>query len=829
MKKLLTVLVIVGITFQAAAQTPGIATPGTAGSKVLLPNGWSLTPAGHSLPLGDLPLNIAVSSSRRYLAVTNNGQSTQTLQLIDAVREQILDSIIIPKSWLGLSFSADEKYLYASGGNDNRILKYAVHPTAGPGQPGLELVDSFLLGKKWPQKISPTGIAIDDKRRILYVVTKDNNSLYLIDLATRSILQRLDLGGEAYTCLLSKDKKELYITCWGCDRLLTFDTEKRIFTGDGIPVGDNPNDMCISKDGRWLFVANANDNSVSVIDIRNKKVLETLNAALYPNSLPGSTTNALALSTDEKTLYVANADNNCLAVFDVAHPGAGTSKGFIPVGWYPTAVQVIGNKIWVANGKGFSSMANPGGPNPMARRQEVNYQGGDLKKAQPVQYIAGLFKGTLSIIPEPDEKELGNYSAQVYQNTPYTKAGELAAAGEAGNPVPMKVGDKSPIKYVFYFIKENRTYDQVLGDVREGNGDSSLVLFGERITPNQHALVNQFALLDNFYVNAEVSADGHNWSMGAYATDYLEKTWPTSYGGRGGEYDAEGNRAVANNKGGFIWDDCQRAGVSYRSYGEFGKDGKPNVKDGKPNPLIRALEGHYCAGFTGWDLSVWDSTRFSQWKTDFDSLMTAGALPQLNVIRIGNDHTAGLRRGQPTPFAYVADNDLAVGEFVEYLSKSSIWKESVVLILEDDAQNGPDHVDAHRSPVYIAGGLVRHHFVDHTLYTTTSVLRTIELILGLPPMTQYDASSTAMWKCFTTEADLTPFHALSSNIDLREKNTAWNEWAKKSAGLDFAREDRVPDNLFNEILWKGIRGDNAPLPVPRRAAFVRAIKDADGD
>lgn len=829
MKKLLIGLTIIGMTFQAAAQTPGIVTPGTAGSKVLLPNGWSLTPAGHSLPLGDLPLNIAVSSSRRYLAVTNNGQSTQTLQLIDAEKEQVLDSIIIPKSWLGLSFSADEKYLYASGGNDNRILKYAVHPAAGPGQPGLELVDSFLLGKKWPEKISPAGIAIDDKRRILYVVTKDNNSLYLIDLATRAILQRLDLGGEAYTCLLSKDKKELYITCWGCDRLLTFDTEKRSFTGDGIPVGDNPNDMCMTKDGRWLFVANANDNSVSVIDIRNKKVVETLNAALYPNSLPGSTTNALALSTDEKTLYVANADNNCLSVFDVAHPGAGTSKGFIPVGWYPTAVQVIRNKIWVANGKGFSSMANPGGPNPMARRQEVNYQGGDLKKAQPVQYIAGLFKGTLSIIPEPDEKELGNYSAQVYQNTPYTKAGELETGGETGNPVPMKVGDKSPIKYVFYFIKENRTYDQVLGDVREGNGDTSLVLFGERITPNQHALVNEFALLDNFYVNAEVSADGHNWSMGAYATDYLEKTWPTSYGGRGGEYDAEGNRAVANNKGGFIWDDCQRAGVSYRSYGEFGKDGKPNVKDGKPNPLIRALQGHYCADFTGWDLSVWDTTRFSQWKTDFDSLMTAGTLPQLNVIRIGNDHTAGLRRGQPTPFAYVADNDLAVGEFVEYLSKSSIWKESVVLILEDDAQNGPDHVDAHRSPVYIAGGLVRHHFVDHTLYTTTSVLRTIELILGLPPMTQYDASSTAMWKCFTTEADLTPFHALSSNIDLREKNTAWNEWAKKSAGLDFAREDRVPDNLFNEILWKGIRGDHSPLPVPRRAAFVRAIKDADGD
>ncbi|HXB92313.1 MAG TPA: bifunctional YncE family protein/alkaline phosphatase family protein [Puia sp.] len=806
---------------RAAAQLPGsVASQTTTAAsikdsllarKVLLPNGWSLTPAGRSLPLGDLPLNIAVSPSGHLLAVTNNGQSTQTLQLIDARKEKILDSVIIPKSWLGLKFSADEKYLYASGGNDNRILKYRVD--------GLVLADSILLGKKWPEKISPAGIDIDDKRQLLYVVTKESNSLYIVDLQTKSILQKIDLGGEGYTCRLSKDRKELYITCWGCDRLLIFDTENRRFDGEGIPVGDNPNDFCLTRNGHWLFVANANDNSVSVIDVRNRKVVETLNAALYASVLSGSTTNALALSGDEKTLYVANADNNCLAVFDVHEPGSGKSKGFIPVGWYPTAVQVIGKNIWVANGKGFSSMANPYGPNPVNRRQEVNYRQGDLKKVQPVQYIAGLFKGTMSILPEPDEKTLGEYSELVYQNTPYTKEGELLATGEAGNPVPRKVGESSPIKHVFYFIKENRTYDQVLGDMKEGNGDTSLVLFGERVTPNQHALAKEFVLLDNFYVNAEVSADGHNWSMGAYATDYLEKTWPTAYGGRGGTYDAEGNRAIANNKQ-FIWDDCSRAGVSYRSYGEFGDNGKPN---------IAVLKGHFCSSFTGWDLSVPDTTRFSQWKKDFDSLTIAGAVPQFNVIRIGNDHTAGLRKGQPTPFAYVADNDLAVGEFMEYLSTSPIWNESVVFILEDDAQNGPDHVDAHRSPVYVAGGLVKHHFVDHTMYSTTSVLRTIELILGLPPMTQYDAAATPMWKCFSTIPDTEPFHLLPANIDLREKNVAWNELARKSAGLDFSKEDRIPDNLFNFILWKGIKGMNAPLPPPSRAAFVRAGTTKDDD
>ncbi|HVV07023.1 MAG TPA: beta-propeller fold lactonase family protein, partial [Puia sp.] len=463
--------------------------PGTASdSVILLSNGWSLTPAGHAFQLGDLPLNIAVSANGRWAAVTNNGQSTQTLQLIDVKAEKVVDSVVIPKSWLGLKFSSDNKFLYASGGNDNCILKYAVG--AGPSH-GLVLTDSFLLGKKWPVPISPAGMDIDDRKKLLYVVTRENNSLYIVNLSTKAILQRVDLGGEGYTCQLSHSRKELYITCWGCDKVLIFDTERRSISGE-IPVGDNPNDICLSRNDHWLFVANANDNSVSVIDLRQRKVVETLNAALYPDAPPGSTTNALALSSDEKTLYVANADNNCLAVFDVHEPGACQSKGFIPVGWYPTAVKTIGKKIWVANGKGFSSLPNPEGPSPVSRKQEVNYQKGDLvKKKAPVQYIAGLFKGTMSVIDEPGDQELAVYSRQVYRNTPYTKDGELTAMGQPGNPIPTKVGEPSPIKYVFYIIKENRTYDQVLGDMKEGNGDTSLVLFGEHVTPNLHALAKE--------------------------------------------------------------------------------------------------------------------------------------------------------------------------------------------------------------------------------------------------------------------------------------------------------------------------------------------------
>ena len=784
-----------------------------AQKKVTLPNGWSLTPAGHSFMLGDLPLNIAVSSSKKYMAVTNNGQSKQYLQLIDVKNERVLDSITIPKSWVGIKFSSDEKYLYASGGNDNWILKYAVTNNK------LILIDSIKLGKKWPNKISPAGIDIDDAKHLLYVVTKDNNMLYTVDLRSKKIKDSLKLPAEAYTCLLSPNKKRLYISCWGCDKILFYNTVSRKLEGS-IDVGDNPNDLCLTKNGNYLFVANSNDNSVSILDSKNKKVIETLNCALFPNARPGSTTNAVALSEDEKTLYIANADNNCLAVFNVSKPGFSSSKGFIPTGWYPTCVKVVGKKIFIANGKGFTSMANPYGPNPVVKKQSVNYHGGDKNKPMEEQYIGGLFIGTMSVIDVPSEKQLGKYSKQVYQNTPYTKEKETMADGKKGNPIPTKIGDQSPIKYVFYIIKENRTYDQVLGDVKEGNGDTSLVLFGEKITPNQHKLSKDFVLLDNFYCDGEVSADGHNWSMGAYATDYLEKNWVTSYGHRGGGYDAEGTREIANNKDGFIWDHAKRAGVTYRTYGEFADDYKPNIP---------VLKNHFCTYYTSWDQKVRDTTRVNQWKKDFDSLVAINALPHLNTLRLINDHTEGLSVGRPTPFAHVADNDLAVGMFIEYLSKSSVWKESVVFILEDDAQNGPDHVDAHRSPAYIAGPFVKRNFVDHTPYTTSGMLRTMELILGIKPMSQYDAAAEPMWRSFTEKPDLASFVSLPNNIDLREKNTEVNALSKKSATFDFSREDKIPDREFTEVIWKGIKGINSIVPSPTRGAFLKVNKKKDDD
>ena len=781
--------------------------------RVSLPNGWKLTPAGKMLRLGDLPLNIAVSPSKKLAAITNNGESDQTIQLVDIDKEVVLDSVIIGKAWLGLTFSADNKFLYASGGNDNIIIRYSIINRR------LAAFDTITIGKPWPEKISVAGIALDDANKRLYAVTKENNSLYVIDTQLKKVLAQYALGGEGYTCLLSTDKKVLYISCWGCDKVILFDTFQQKITGS-ISAGDHPNDMCITGNGQYLFVANANDNNVSVIDTRQNKIIETLNSALYPDSPAGSTTNSVSLSNDENTLYIANADNNCLAMFDISYPGASKSRGFIPTGWYPTCVRVVKNKILISNGKGLSSMANPYGPNPNHKDEEVVYQSNGMEQKIKVQYIGGLFIGTLGILRIPDKKQLAVYSKAVYDNTPYVKEKELISEGIQGNPIPQKIGDSSQIKHIFYIIKENRTYDQVLGDVPEGNGDSRLVLFGEKVTPNQHALAREFVLLDNFFVDGEVSADGHNWSMGGYATDYLEKNWPTNYGGRGGSYDAEGTREIANNKNGFLWDDCMRNGVSYRSYGEFVDDYKPNIP---------VLKNHFCPYFTSWDQSVRDTVRFYQWKRDFDSLVAVNALPQLNTLRFINDHTEGLSLGKPTPFAHVADNDLAVGLFVDHLSHSSVWKNSLIIIVEDDAQNGPDHVDAHRSTAYLAGGYVKKNFVDHTAYTTSSLLRTIELILGLPPMSQYDASAVPLWRCMNNTPDHVPFESRPNLVDITQKNLAENRWQRKSELFDFSKEDMVNEAEFNEVIWKAVKGIDSVCPSAVHAAFFMASEAVNKD
>ena len=811
---LLRVITLFVLPLLLATDSVAQTIPGSSKSgKVLLPNGWSLSPAGRSLPLGDLPLNIQISASKKLMAVTNNGQSKQSIQLIDPQSEKILHDQPIKKAWYGLKFSADEKKLYASGANDNIILIYPIIKKM------LGKADTIVLGKAWPiEKIGPTGIEVDDAGKRLYAVTKENNSLYIFDLTTNKLVNKVNLGSEAYDCLLSPDKTKLYISLWGADKLAIYDIKAQKITSE-ILTENHPNEIIQNRTGKYLFVANASDNSVSVIDAKARKVIEVISTALYPTRLSGSTTNGLALSEDEKTLYVANADNNCLAVFNVSNPGKSSSKGFIPTGWYPTNVRVAGKKIFVSNGKGFTSMANPDGPQPFKKTDDSGVHVG-ISAQKEVQYIGGLFKGTLSIIDQPTDQQLKMYSKQVYANTPYNKQTEVISKGLANNPVPNVQGGKSPIKYVFYVIKENRTYDQVFGDIKEGNGDPNLCLFPEKVTPNHHALAKEFVLLDNFYVDSEVSADGHNWSMAAYATDYTEKTWPTSYGSRGGTYDYEGSRQIAYPRDGYIWDYAKRAGISYRSYGAF------VTKDG---PTTKSLVGHTATNYPSYNLDIKDIDRITAFKSDFDSLLAMNAVAQFNTIRLGNDHTSGQRIGKLTPTAQVADNDLALGLLVEHISNSSIWKESAIFVLEDDAQNGPDHVDAHRSPAFVISPYIKRNSVNSSMYSTSGMLRTIELILGLPPMSQYDAAAVPFSDCFTTKPDFKPYRVRAANVDLEQRNVAWNKSAQRSQEWNFAKEDAAPDLDLNEVVWKSVKGEDSIMPAPRRSAFVKLEQKKNDD
>ena len=781
----------------AAAVPPQLPGPLPATGQTLLPNGWKLSPAGQQTPLGDLPLNLVLAPGGRLAAVVNCGYGPNTVQLLDPETGQVLDQKPVGAAWVGLAFGADGRTLYASGGESNRVHVFQIENQR------LRPDSALVLGQPWPKaKIGLTGLAVDGSRQLLYAVTREDNSLYVIDLTRRQPPRRVPLPAEAYAVVLAPDGRQLYISLWGSSAVAVYDVASGQIAAK-IGVESHPNDLVLSRDGSRLFVANANSNSVSVIDTKARRVTETLSAALFPGSPAGSTPNSVALSEDNDRLFIANADNNCLAVFDVRQPGQSHALGFIPTGWYPTAVRTRGRNLLVLNGKGSTSLPNAAqGPNPLR----------DMEDRAP-QYIGGLLRGSLARLAEPDAAALAAFSKQVYANSPYSKAREASPAGAAGNPVPQRVGDKSPIEHVFYIIKENRTYDQVLGDMPAGNGDPALCIFPDSITPNHHALAHEFVLLDNFYADAEVSADGHNWSMAAYATDYVEKTWPANYSSRGGNYDYEGGRGeVAEPKDGFIWDYCRRAGLSYRSYGEFVYQGETRVA---------ALKDHIAPGYPGFDLEIRDVAREQIWERDFDRLLAAGQLPRLSVIRLPGDHTFGAKRGARTPLAYAADNDLALGRLIEHLSKSSAWAKSVVMILEDDAQNGSDHVDAHRSTAYLAGPYVRRGAVVHTMYSTSGMLRTLELLLGLPPMSQYDAAATPLWECFTSKADARLYAARPARADLEARNTVWNRPAREAEKFDFSREDAAPDVAFNQNIWQAIRGENSVMPAPKKAAFVK--------
>jgi len=812
------VIAMVGALAQAGA-VPS-AWPGRQpGGATLLPNGWRIAPAGKNVMMGDLPLNMVLSPDGRFIVITNNGWTKPTLDVFDTKNEAIVGRRMpLDNAWLGLAWSSDGKRLYAAGAAENSIYEFtwAKGGLTGAGriaigQPerrtGGEFLNAGFVG----------GLAAAPDGKTLYAIQVFGQALSAVDLEARKESKKVGLPAEPYTTVVSGDGRTVFVSIWGGSRVLMFAGDTLAPLGE-IAVGPHPNAMLLSKDGTRLFVACANTNAVYVIDVAARAAREQISVALYPNAPVGSTPNALALSPDGETLLVANADNNTVAVVDIAKPGASEVEGWVPVGWYPTSVMFSrdGSKFFVLNGKGITSEPNVRGPQPGGIQEDG-------------QYTGNMFQGTLAIVPTPDRAALAAMTRRVLALTPYKEATRLAPAdAPVGNPIPRRVGGSSPIKHVFYVIRENRTYDQVLGDLARGNGDPSLTLFGEDVTPNAHAIARDFTLFDNFYVDAEVSYDGHAFSMGAYATDVVEKLWPTNYGGRGTPYLSEGGFNIRDQYGnfsappqGYIWDFAKRARVSVRSYGEFASWTRPG---GAVRADVPGLEGLVHPGFPPFDLSIQDQRRADIWLEEFQKFERDLTLPQLSIIRIGNDHTRGSTRDAWTPRAMVADNDLALGRIVEAISHSRYWKESAIFVLEDDAQNGPDHVDAHRSILLAISPFSRRRSVDSTLYSTTAVLRTMELILGLPPMSQYDAAATPMYKAFQPVPDLTPYSKRPARISLDEKNDWSAPGALASARMNFHDADRTPELELNQIIWQSIRGAGSMMPPPRRTGFVHPLE-----
>jgi len=827
-------LVMCSLSVSTFGDRPTAPRPGPMGHGVtLLPNGWKIAPAGRHIQVGDLPLAMAESPDGRWLLVANNGYALPTISIVDIQHQNARGTLPLDHAWLGLAWHPDGKHVYVSGAANNTV--HELTWANGALTRGTDLVLGRPMDPPRPETESedlnrpdPTpqsfigGLAITPDGSRLFAVHVLGQIVSAVDLKTGHVLHSIVLPAEAYTCLVSPDGSTLYVSLWGGGKVLAYDAQTLQPKGE-IAVGEHPNAMVMSRDGRRLFVACANTNAVFVIDLANQRAVEQVSVAMYPNAPPGSTPNHVSLSPDETRLLVANADNNTIAVVNVSKVGSSEVAGFIPTGWYPTAAAFShdGRQIFVLSGKGLSSEANPrNGPNRF-------------------EYIGSMLTGTLSFLPVPDRESLQTLTKMALSVTAYSDEHRLAPAdAPAASPIPKRVGDPSPIKHVFYVIRENRTYDQVLGDLDSGNGDPTLCLFGEEVTPNAHALAREFGVLDNFYVDAEVSYDGHAWSMSAYATDFVEKLWPTNYARRGAVYLSEGTGAMRNPYGnvaapkdGYIWDAAIRKGLTVRSYGEFTHwaPGTPAERQaGKVAAIasVPGLQGHINPRYPPWDLSIPDSRRLEVWASEFAADDAANRVPALSIVRLGNDHTSGTRVGWPTPRAMVAENDLAVGRFVETIARSRVWKESAIFIVEDDAQNGPDHVDAHRSPALVIGPFSKRRSVDSTLYTTSGVLRTMELILGLAPLTQYDAAATPMYNAFQPTADASDYAHLPARISLDERNDRYAWGADASRRMNLAEADLAPDRELNEIIWRSVKGPFSAMPPVARGGFVRSLGDA---
>jgi DNA-binding beta-propeller fold protein YncE len=571
-----------------------------------------------------------------------------------------------------------------------------------------------------------------------------------------------------------------------------------------------------------IFVAAANTNSVYALGVGQDgqlNMIESINVSLTPMHPLGMTPSALGVDKDGGKLYVACSDANAVAVADISGDHSRV-LGFIPTGWYPTAVRALADgQLVILNGKGLGSYPNPKGPNPSVPAARVDQGDAGAK----VEYVARMQTGTVALLAAPNEEQLSAFTRTVMRNSPYDDDMIYGRVTDDQQAYFSTTDEHaSPIQHVIYVIKENRTYDQVLGDIEKGNGDKSLVLFGEQFTPNQHQIARDFILYDNFYENADVSAEGHNWANAAIAPDYTVKMWPNQYGHRRHTYDFEGTEPANSAPAGYIWDNALQKGLTVRDYGEWATNIPAKSVTGarqidKPNDP--SLENHIDMNYRGWDLEYSDIERakeFAREWTDFDA---KGDAPQLVIVRLGNDHTQGTKAGALTPFAYAAQNDQGVGMLIDTVSHSKLWATTAIFIIEDDAQNGPDHVDSHRAPAYVVSPFTRRAIVDSNMYSQTSILRTMELILGLRPMTHFDAAAPPMFATFSRQPDTRPYELIPPRTSLTERNAPDAPGARQSGRMDFSQADLVDDDELNAVLWHAIKHTDPPPPT--RSAFAK--------
>ncbi|HSY17678.1 MAG TPA: beta-propeller fold lactonase family protein [Candidatus Acidoferrales bacterium] len=841
---------------------------------IMTPVNQITTPAGTQVELpGMRPQALALSPSGQLLVTAGlthelvvlnpaTGEIAQRVQLpSDQVAEPspVTSEIMNPDakaqlSFTGLAFSPDGSRIYMANVNgDIKVFGVGQDNKVAPLF-SMALPLANVLGRT---NEIPAGIAVSPDGKKLYVALNLANRLAELDALTGKVLRTWDVGVAPYDVVLAG--KKIYVSNWGGrrpaadsvtataghgtlvrvdDRSIASEGSVTVIGADGavsqeIVTGLHACALALSPNGKYLVVANAASDSLSVIDTRTDKIVETICARQNPADLFGAQPNALAFDKSGKKIYVCNGTQNAVAVIEFK-PGESKLLGLIPAGWFPGAVvcDAKAKKIYVANIKNIGDKKD---------KPRVGFGLG-------TGYNSKQYTGSISLVPVPSEKELAAYTQTALMNLRYPLLAQAklpAREGQPAQPVPERAGEPSVIQHVIYIIKENRTYDQVFGDVETGNGDAGLCAFGERVTPNLHRLVRDFVLLDNTYCCSALSADGHEWTDTAMATDYMEREFagfPRSYPS-GGDGDASKD-ALAYSPAGFIWNDALAHGKTVRDYGEFAtstahwKDpkhkGKPRWTDYyhqllegtddlviSSEPDLDALKPYLVTNTVGWNLDIPDQFRARKFIADLKDFDSTGKFPDLTIIWLPNDHTSATKGGSPTPAAQVADNDLAFGQIVEAVSHSSIWTNTCILAIEDDPQNGWDHVSGYRTTAYAIGPYVKRGATVHTQYNQTSLLRTMELMLGLPPMNQMDATATPMFDCFTNTPDFTAYSAVTNNVPLDEMNPPSKKVldaqlrrdAVVSAKLPLDKEDQCPEDVLNQILWRAMKGTQVPYPA----------------